>query len=448
MVVAKSEEDLLADIPQTVSNQTRYDDGVTAGEVAELATFLSGDIDNQKKYQRMQNSARNQSELYTKRKRELALLYLFQSNTIKGKTNEFWSNEYANRVFSDSALNRGEGEDGEIVAYDEFSQGMGKNTGVDNEYIDNDTKRKLRQVKRQDGKKDSLYLVQSQSIGATGSPVTINFSKVKPAGGSSTDNLMERLIDALSDDRSAMIVLMAILVKWRIELDTFIPASKVPKEWYLVSKFIESADEDAVGNLRKVVSEFGVKNLRSTSPEMKAIQDALLSVTDVKDSKELAEMFAREAINEDKNLEVLESIFEASPTMVKKVKPTARMVKLLNRLDKGLQKGSLTMTSAEWTLLLPTLVNDNAERKTAAYSRAFAFAKKRIPKIKYPQDVVTTLGIMFSEKPKDPKLGQVVADLAMSPINESMAVKDFLEMIAEAANSDDGLMPLRNHVEK
>ena len=439
IVLGTSEKDLIEAIPTTVANQTRYDDDVTAGDINELTTFLN-DPGNQRQYQNMQNREANESEMYSKRQRELALLYLFQTKTIQGKTNEFWANEYSNSVWSDSALNRGVGEDGDIVDYDEFAQGAGK--GGSTEYMNDDARDAASRYREQKGnRKDTLYKTQSQSIGATGTAVTINFTKVQPAKGSSTDNLMEKLIDELKGDRSATLVLMAILVKWRIELDTFIPSAKVPKEWGMVNKFIESAEDDAVGNLRKVVEEFGIKNLRSSSPEIQAIQSALLRVTDSKDANELAELFNSE-VNESKEAyEELLEIFEASPK-VKRVKPSARMGKLIKKLEDGILKGKLTLTASEWCQLLPMLVNDNADRSSKAYKDAFNFSKKRTSKIRTPQDVVTVLATMFQEDPKDLKLAKVVSDLVMSPINESVAVEKFFSMINEAATSDDDLMPL------
>ena len=209
----------------------------------------------------------------------------------------------------------------------------------------------------------------------------------------------------------------------------------------MVNKFIESAEDDAVGNLRKVVEEFGIKNLRSSSPEIQAIQSALLRVTDSKDANELAELFNSE-VNESKEAyEELLEIFEASPK-VKRVKPSARMGKLIKKLEDGIQKGKLTLTASEWCQLLPMLVNDNADRSSKAYKNAFNFSKKRTSKIRTPQDVVTVLATMFQEDPKDLKLAKVVSDLVMSPINESVAVEKFFSMINEAATSDDDLMPL------
>lgn len=435
-----SDDELLSAIPNTVSNQTRYDDDVTAGDVNELSNFLN-DPANQRQYQVMQNKESRESEMYSKRQRELALLYLFQTNTIKGKTKEFWANEYSNSVFSDSALSRGVGEDGEIVDYTEFSQGRGK--GGSTEYMSDEARDAASRYREQSNtRKDTLYKTQSQSIGATGTPITINFTKVRPEKGAGTDNLMEKLIDELKSNKAATIVLMAILVKWRIELDTFIPKNKVPKEWGLVNKFLESAEADAVGNLRKVVEEFGVRNLRSTSPEITAIQNALMKVTDTKNADELARLLTSE-VNESKSYDTpsLQDIVE-SAKRVKRIKPSARMKKLIKMLEDGIKKGRLTLKASEWCQLLPMLVNDNADRGSSAYDAALRYARTFTKKARYPQDVVTVLATRFRDEPKNVKLGKIVSDLVMSPINESIAVGKFLSMIDEAANSDDDLMPL------
>lgn len=450
IVSKKTEEELLEEHPQSIANKMRMDDDVTAGDVQELTDFLS-DPDNQRQYQSLQNREKGEIEMYNKRRNELALVYLFQSKTIQGSTKEFWANEYSNKTYSDSVLSRGVGEDGAIMAYDEFASGVTGGKTTSDLYM-SDADRKARNKYREDAKKtekrggkssrskDTMYKSQTQSLGSDGISVTINFSGKKPSKAASTDNLMSKLVKELEGQKSAMIVLMAILVKWRIELDSFLPASELPKEWKMVNNFIESAEEDAVGNLRKVVAEFGVKDLRSSSKEIQAIQNALLKVTDSKDSKELAEMIAQEAINEDYGLDALRDISEAKKA--RKVKTSAAMKKLLHKLDTGIAKGRLTLSTSEWCRLLPMLINDNASRDTAAYRAALSFAKKQVKNVRLPKDVITALAYTFSTDPKNAKLHKVVGDLVMSPINESVSTGNFLQMISEAANSTDDLMPL------
>ncbi|QPB08547.1 hypothetical protein [Vibrio phage Va2] len=447
-VAARDTDEILEMYPTSIANRVRMDDDVTAGDIQELTDFLS-DPNNQRQYQSLQNREKNESEMYNKRKNELALIYLFQSNNIKGKTKAFWQQEYDNKTYADNALQRGVGEDGRIVDYDEFASGINGGRSSSDLYM-SDENRKARNKYREEvnlasrkgGKKvrDTLYKSQVQSLGSDGISVTINFTGSKPAKAASSDNLMLKLIEELDGDKSAMIVLMAILVKWRIELDSFIPANKLPKEWKMVNDFISSAEEDAVGNLRRVVYEFGVKNLRSTSKEIQAIQNALLKVTNSKDSKELAEMIANEAINETYGLGKINDILESKRP--RKVKTSASMKKLLHKLDDGIEKGRLTLTTSEWCRLLPMLVNDNAERSTSAYSRAFNLAKSHAKGVRQPRDVITSLAHMFSTDPKDAKLNKVVADLVMSPINEAVSTGSFLQMISEAANSDGELMPI------
>lgn len=466
------DKDLVVPEDQKVNSRARHDDDVTGGDIANLVTKLSDDV-GFRRYRQQQAKVSNARDLWELRGKELKLL--FSKQVAETRINSFWKNEYASNVVRNSDFQKQLSEEGTLSSEDLVSrQRTGNNTFGD--FVPDEDRGKVSDHRRnkliEDRKggpsnksQDTSYRFTTASTGASGPLIKLHISDDDPSRQHSTDNLMQRTVASLEGDSRTMKVFVALLLRWKIELPTFLKSGKVPAEWKQLQAIYEKDEEGYSKNLRKLLEEVGVKDFRMDSGPVKKLQETLLSLTGSKDERELRNLLVEAVKNTGQggggfssgnknsddsfsdseqlgttkstlgkgwvNESALGSIMERLDDISERA-PSAREMKAFELLDAGIQSGDIALKMHDWQFVIPTLVWVNRRRKTPAWRRAMVLTGESKSAM-----VSKTLRKMFAESPKNAKILDVLGQLITAPINESLAVAEMLTTISESFREED-----------
>lgn len=454
------DKDLVVPEDQKIVSRSRHDDDVTGGDLALLQTRLSDDI-GFRQFRQQAAKVDNARDLWERRGKELKLL--FTKKVANQRIADFWSREYAANVVRSGDFQKQQTEEGNMTGDDMVSANRSGDSPFADYIPDSDRggisdRRYEKKLERERGgpsskSTDTGYKFAGASTGASGPLIKLHISDDDPSRLHSTDNLIQRVVDSLKGDDRTLKVLFALLLRWKIELPTFMHTGTVPAAWDQMQKEWEKDEELYSKNLRKFLEQVGYKDFRQDSPQVRKLQETLLTLTDTKDEAELRSIlveavkntgdyggfakskndsddaFAQSELKGDGKINESSSVGDILGKLesISERAPSARELKAFRLLDEGIQSGDIAMRMQDWQFVIPAIVWVNRRKNTAAWRRAVAFTKQKRSAM-----VSKTLRQMFADKPKDKRIMDILQSLITAPINESMAAIVMLDGINES----------------
>lgn len=276
---AKVVSKIVIDTTSFGGSRTRYDDNIGGNITDDLATMLRTNPDFKKWYIDLQRRESEESDINRKRELELKLMYPFKyySDTLTGKAKSDW--EGSRNTYRDSDQNQSRTGDGEE---DDSHYADGAARATDN-YISDEQRYEL--FHKYTSKSNSFkYTLESTGKYATG-------HEQDPADNVMTSQFLTKLIREVNKHRDpkVMTLLMGMLLRWGVNVPTYVNRRDVPKEWW---RMVQYANKNggiakATTNMRTFLDEFGLKRFGSSTPQLRELRSIILRITDSDTVEEL-----------------------------------------------------------------------------------------------------------------------------------------------------------------
>lgn len=261
-------------------SRSRLHDNVGASVVDDLATMLRTNPEFRKWYVGLQDAERRETDIDKKRRLELMLMYPFKyyQSTVKGKVKSDW--EGRSGTSRDSSFDPSKhGEFENDVHYSDLGHG-----NLSSQYLSD---RQREEIFRNKTPGSSAYKYTLESTGKYGTAHEQN-----PADNVMTSQFITKLIREVNKhyDKKIMTVLCALMLRWGINIPTYINRRDVPKVWWEMVSYAHKNGGiyNSTKNLRSFLSNFGVKDFRESSFQMRELRNIMMRITD---SKSVDEVF-------------------------------------------------------------------------------------------------------------------------------------------------------------
>lgn len=256
-------------------SRTRMDDNVGGNVVDDLATMLKTNPAFKSWYLGLQKRERDEGNIDRKRRFELMLMYPFQyyASTLTGKAKSDWEGSVGTSRDSDFDPTRGGEVDNDVHFAD-----MGRGNAT-NQYM-SDAQRE--EVIRNRTELSQSHKYTLESTGKYGTKHEQN-----PADNVMTAQFLTKLIREANKqpDEKIMTVLCALLLRWGVNLPTYLNRRDVPSIWWRMVSYCHKNGGiyKNTKNLRTFLTNFGIAKFGGdSSPQMREIRNIMMRITDSK----------------------------------------------------------------------------------------------------------------------------------------------------------------------
>ncbi len=260
-------------------SRTRMDDNVGGNVIEDLATMLRTNPAFKSWYLGLQKRAREESDIDAKRRFELMLMYPFKyyASTLTGKAKADWEGMRGTTRESSYDITRG-GEADDDASFADL--GHGKAT---DKYI---SSRQREEIFRNKTPLSTSYKYTLPSEGRYATKHEQN-----PADNVMTAQFLTKLVREANKhyDPKVLTTLLAMLLRWGINLPTYVNRRDVPKQWWQMVRVARDNGGiyNATKNMRWFLSNFGIGKFNNDGPQMREIRNIMMRITDSKDADEV-----------------------------------------------------------------------------------------------------------------------------------------------------------------
>lgn len=259
-------------------SRARFDDNIGGNITDDLRVMLDNNKEFRQWYSALARREANETNINTKRELALKLMYPFKyySETLRGKAKSDWEGSLGTYRDSDMQQNRvRDGDEDDSTPFD------GKGQATD-QYMSDRQK-----YETQTKGTTNAFRYTLDSVGSKGT-VTAD---TDPADTLMTSQFLTKLIREVNKHRDpkVMTLLMAQMLRWGINIPTYVNRRDVPKVWWQMVSFANK--NGGIGkstiNLRSFLDNFGLKRYGTDSPQLRELRQIMMRVTDSKTVDEL-----------------------------------------------------------------------------------------------------------------------------------------------------------------